>query len=260
MNTHILIFSCIHDLPYLEYCLRSIDKFATGFSGVTVMIAKSEAEGFVGLTPKWKFPLTIKTYDAPEDRRFGHIAHQGEKCRADLYVPHGTDLVLFTDSDCIFTAPVTPETYMVDGLPVLLIERYDSITGCPWKAPTDEIMGRSCDFEAMRRHPAVHWVEMFKDLRAHVERVQNMDFMPFVMTRKPDFPWGISEFNLMGSFVLHGEWIGKYHLVDLTGGKPHPESSKYLMQFWSHSPINKHQGTPWGHQIVPLEYCKKLGL
>lgn len=258
MNTHIIIFSYTNDLPYLEYCLRSIEKFATGFSGVTIVVDSRDVSDFDYISKRHSVKLL--SYDGPSDRNKGHIFHQGEKCCADQYVPPDTDLVLFTDSDCIWTAPVTPETYLENGLPILLIERYDSISGCPWQKPTEEIIGRPVDYETMRRHPAVHWVEMFKDLREEVERVQNMEFRKFIMTRKPDFPWGLSEFNLMGSFVLQGEWTGKYHLIDLTGGKPHPESSQRLMQFWSHSPIDKEQGTPWGHKIVPLDYCKKIGL
>lgn len=258
MNTHILIFSYPHDIPYLEYCLRSYDKFCTGFTGVTVAVAKGDETAFDELAKKHVF--NIITYDAPADKKFGHIVHQGEKCKADYFVPPGTDLVLFTDSDCIWTAPVTPETYMKDGLPVLLIERYDSIKGCPWQKPTSEILGRPVDYETMRRHPAVHWVEMFQDLRREVERIHSKEFMEFILTRKPDFPWGLSEFNLMGSYILNSDWAAKYQFIDLTGGKPHPESSKYLMQFWSRSPIDKPQDTPWGHKVVPLEYCKKIGL
>lgn len=258
MNTHILIFSCPHDVPYLEYCLRSIDKFATGFTGVTVAVDKRDVNAFDDLARKHTFNLL--TYDGPEDRIKGHIAHQAEKCRADIYVPPDTDLVAFIDSDCVFVEPVSPSDYIHDGRPELVIERFDSITGNPWQAPTQEIIGRPVDYECMRRHMIIHYTKMFPELRAKVESVQGMEFVPFILTRKPTFPWGVSELCLMGAFVLMGEWIGKYDIIDITGKKPHPPSSKKLVQFWSHSPIDKPQSTPWDLKLVPLEFCKKLGL
>lgn len=262
MNVHILIFSIVRDIPYLEYCLRSIKKYATGFTGVTIAVPIQEQLEFISKTAHFPDRLngTVKFYNAPDNRELWHISHQGEKCRADHYVPGDTDLILFTDSDCIFIAPVSPADYIQDGKPELLIERFDSITGNPWQKPTEEILKTTVPHETMRRHPAVHWREMFPEMRKHVETVQGMDFTPFVLTRKPDFPWGISEFCLMGAFILKSLWKDKYSVIDLTGGNPHPPSSKKLFQFWSHSPIDKPQSSPWGQQVVPLEYMKSIGL
>lgn len=263
MRTHILIFSIVRDIPYLEYCLRSIKKFATGFTGVTIAVPIQEKAAFLSWSSKLPEELvgigTVKFYTATEDRRFWHILHQGEKCRADHYVPSDTDLILFTDSDCVFTAPVTPLDYLVDGKPELLIKEYTMITGNPWQKPTEEILQQPCLYSTMERHPAVHWSGMFSSLRGRVESLHRMDFTSFVLTRKPDYAWGISEFNLMGSHVLSSEWKDRYHTVDVTN-KPHPQSSQKLVQFWSHSPVDKPQSTPWGLNLTPMEVFQKLGL
>lgn len=262
MKTHILVFSWSKDVPYLDYCLRSIKKFCTGFTGVTIGVARRDAvkfhEAMFALSVNHK-DHRLQLYDAPDDPVYGHISMQGEKCRAEHYVPSDTDLILFTDSDCVFTAPVTPEDYIVDGKPVLLIKEYAKITGNPWRHPTEEILRVSCPYSTMERHPAVHWREMFPQLRDRVEAIHQMQFTRYILTRKPDYPWGVSEFNLMGSYILSTGWKDRYNLVDVTN-QPHPESSKKLVQFWSHSEIDKPQSTPWQLNLTPLDFSKGLGL
>lgn len=259
LKVHILVFSYAFDIDYLEYCLKSIDKFATGFTGATVIVPEKELAMF-----KTRFPeADIRGTWYPENEILGHLHHQGMKCAPDKYVPTGTDLVCFLDSDCVFTQPVSPDDYIVDGKPELLIKRFDSLKPGtnPWQTPTEEILKTNVYYETMQRHPHLGWTAMYPELRAHVEKLQGMEFQSFILTRKPTFVWGCSEFNLMGNFVLLNEkWKEKYHFVDLTGDKPHPKSSEKLVQFWSRSPIDKPQSTPWQLNLVPIEFCRSLGL
>jgi hypothetical protein len=87
----------------------------------------------------------------------------------------------------------------------------------------------------MRRHPAVHHRGVYKALRDHIERRHKMSFDRFMLTRKADFPWGVSEFNILGQIALSPEWAGKYHFID-TSTTPPPREK--LFQAWSYGGLD----------------------
>lgn len=267
MKMSIFIRSCIHDLPYLEYCLRSIRKFASGFSEVVVVVADYERALFRQLSEQ--HAITLKDYPGAPDHAQGQICAQWAACVADKYVAKDTDLICYMDSDCVFVEPVKPEDYLVDGKPVLCIESYSRMPkDYPWKPVVEETLGVPVEFDAMRRHPAVHYPEMLRFFRdevciAHGLRTDRGDnFRKYVLSRKASFPWGFTEFNALGAFALAAPgWKERYHWIDV-GVNPRPHSK--LRQFWSLSPVDKpqHGMMPGDNMvnIVPLEFFKKLGL
>lgn len=271
MNTHILIFSIVRDLPYLEYCLRSIKKFATGFTGVTIVVPSQELTGFLDGAAK-QFPkdisysggmnLEILHYDAPHDRAKWHIAHQAEKCRADLYVPADTDFIFFMDSDCFFIEPVSPGDYITsEGKPILCIEEYSKMVERPWQAQTSVVLGRPAQWETMRRHGAIHFTDMFGDFRQAVSLVHGIPFMDYALGLKADFPWGISEFNALGNYVLNSHWHTKYQFIDV-GIAGYPED--LMLDVWCHAPpdqaqANRYRGR-FPAEMTVKQIWEKLGL
>lgn len=175
--------------------------------------------------------VTLKGYDTPKDPAQWHIAHQAQKCRADVWCPDA-DFVLHTDSDCIFTDHVTPEDYIIAGKPVMLMEDYANLTGNPWKPVVEHALKLPVRYEFMRRHPQVNPVGVYADLRAHVAQVQGMDFYKFVLSCKPDFPWGFTEHNTIGAFAYEDlRWKYHYHWINLANND-RPKDK--LHQFWSH--------------------------
>jgi hypothetical protein len=251
--TEILIASYSKDIPYLEWCLKSIDKFATGFSGTTLIVAHDE----IGLFKKFQNKATVVTYHRVADQNKWQIQAQAQKCMADVYCA-GADFVLHTDSDCIFTEPVTPDDYIIEGKPVMLIENYDRLNGNPWKKVTEDVLRFPVKYETMRRHPQVNPIGIYRDLRRHIETVHKQEFQPFVLSRKHDFPWGFSEHCAIGAFALsRPEWREKYCWIDLEK-EPSPTSSKKLIQFWSHRNMDQDQETPTGLKLTPLEVCQRI--
>lgn len=254
MKVEILIVSYANDIPYLRHCLRSIRKFATGFSGVRVVVPRIEAKQFSHVKT---FDVDYTFYERDPEKSKWHLHAQVQKCFADVHCPKA-DFILHTDSDCIFTEPVTPDDYFVDGKPVLLIEPYANLKDCPWQEVTQRVIGERIDWETMRRHPQVNPRGLYSDFRRHVARTHQVPFEQWVLSQKATFPWGFSEHNALGAFAWNDPvWHNAYHWIDVSK-EGHPPSSKKLTQFWSLSPPDKPQSTPWGKQCIPEQIINEI--
>lgn len=257
MKVDILIVSFLHDLPYLVHNLRSIQKFATGFGDVVVVVPESEVEGF------WEVPqlgAKLLTYKRTEDTRKWHIHAQAQKCLADKHCPTA-DFILHTDSDCLFVEPVSPADYFEDGLPVMLMKSYALLPAYfPWQAIVKNAFGYDPIYEFMQRHPQVNPRALYPAMRQMFEEKNGMDFEQWVLTLRPDYPWGITEHNFLGAFAYWTrEFHEQYRWIDLAT-EPHPISSRKLLQFWSRQDPNKPQETPWGNKLTPREVFERLGV
>lgn len=254
MKTAILIVTYLKDRPYLELNLRSIQKFARGFSSVNVLVPNEEMAGFKDLASK--FPITLMYYfrDCPETH--WHLRHQVEKCNADRWCPDD-DFVLHTDSDCMFTEPVTPEDYFVGNRPVMLYESYANLKEqTPWQAIVSGVLKRPVAFEFMRRHPQVNPKGVYPALRSHITALHGQEFDEYVMAQRPSFPWGFTEHNVIGAFAFNDPlWHDKYHWHYVSkAGVP----KEKLIQFWSHSLIDQPQNISHGGRFTPKEYAERI--
>lgn len=256
MKTRILIVSYAADLPYLRYNLRSIYKFTHDFDGLTLVVPEAEKASFEPMVAE--YPCDIRAYERSPNPATWHLEAQCRKCYADLYCADA-DFVLHTDSDCMFTEPVGPEDYFVNGKPVMLIEPFSRLPGTPWKKVTEEVLRCPVEFETMRRHPQVNPVGVYVDLRRHIEGLHQMTFSDYVQSRKPDFPWGFTEHNVIGAFAhASPKWHPAYHWIDLA--KERPPKQK-LMQFWSLSPPDRPQRSPNSMQqlqCIPREMAERI--
>lgn len=255
MQTEILIASYKKDIPYLQYNLRTIAKFCAGFSGVAVAVPLDDLTDFLnmdhcGLNPRFW------TYERDPDPQKWQIHAQAIKCMADVICPDA-DYVLHTDSDCIFTAPVKPEDYFREGKPYMLMEDYGRLPkDFPWKPVVDRALQIDCQYEFMRRHPQVNPRGVYSDLRTEIQLKHGKPLESWVLEQKPTFPWGFTEHNTIGAFAYYDPfWHDEYYWWDVAK-MPAPEPR--LVQFWSHSPPEKPQGTPQGLQLTPLELINKV--
>ena len=251
-KVEIFIVSYLKDLDYLKYCLRSIQKFASGFSGLTILVPSVEAEEF-----RWMGALgfNVRHYKAPEDRNYWHLAHQLQKCRADEWCPNA-DWILHMDSDCIFTEPVTPQDYFVHGRAVLLYRHYSQLKDTPWQATVEAALKHPAPCLTMIRHPSVYHRDLYQITRRLIEKANGKNFDDYVMSCKPSFPWGFSEFSTMGTVAMHPQCRDNYHFIDVAEeGRPKDK----LTQFWSLSPIDKPQNLPSiGGTVVPMDIIRKV--
>lgn len=254
MKTRILIVSYSHDISYLRLNLETIRAFASGFSGVTIVVPSDERSMFLGLAER--FDADIKVYERPSDRGKWQLSAQCQKCWADGHCA-GDDFVLHTDSDCAFTEPVTPEEYFHNGKPVMLYEPYSRLSkDVPWKSVTESVIGRPVEFEFMRRHPQVNPVGVYQEFRMAVEKTHKMEFSRFVHSRKHTYPWGFSEHNAIGAFAFYDQsWRTKYEWYNLESV---PAPKEKLIQFWSHSGINVPQEISHGGRFTPDEFVSEI--
>lgn len=205
-----------------------------------------------------EYGATLHAYERDPDQRKWHLHAQAQKCLADLYCPD-SDFILHTDSDCVFTEPITPEEYFKDGKPIMLYEAYARMKGCPWQPVVEAVLGRSVEFEFMRRHPQVNHKGVYSDLRRYLEHMHGRPFVDYTISRKPDFPWGFTEHNIIGAFAYYSaKWHPHYSWLN-TATTPWPHEK--LSQFWSKGAIDAEQPLPHtGGRGIPMAEFKKLGL
>jgi len=241
-TTSILIRSFADDAAWLEYCLRSIKKFCSGFAEVVVIVPEYDRNLFCQLdgTKLNGLPVRVRTY--PGNRPKPMLECMESLCHSEEWCPH-SDLILHTDSDCIFSTPVTPETFMTGGKPDLLVRSFDSLRGqgayC-WREGVENCFKAPATHETMVRHPSVHYRGLYPSFRAQVEGLHGMSFHDWA-TRGPEvFPWPWSEFCCLGAWALKS-MPRDYNFIDVSGVPEEEITKKYkthLMQGWSRGDMN----------------------
>lgn len=212
MRTCIFIKTWKKDLPWLRYCLRSIDKFVTGYHEI-VIIADDDCREL----DRWT-TCDPRIIYVPIHRN-GYIFQQIIKLRAAEFT--NCELIMYVDSDCAFTKPTTPESFMLEQKPLLLKTRYELVgDGIRWKSITERVVGWPLDYEYMRRLPLFFW-------RSTVEafRTWQPQLIP-TLYRKTDEAF--SEFNAIGAYAERFE-SRNYSIRDTDNYLPPIQ----LLQFWS---------------------------
>jgi hypothetical protein len=237
------------DLEWTDYSLRSFRKYAKGFCGVTIVVPDRDLDAFLPYESRFSTPdcpVLVKNFKEMPEKGFVH--HLAMKCYADVFQPDA-DFILHMDPDCLWSKPVTPESYFVGGKPVLVVEPYDAIykadpQHCPrhyWKRVTEMALRFDCPYETMCRHPAIHYRETYRRTRDHIEKEHLTPFTDFVLKQQNKFPQGFGEFNTLGAYAM-AKMHDQYHFIDrgYLGQANDPEP--LLEQMWSytgiHSPDN----------------------
>jgi len=238
MTTDILIVSCAKHFPWLKYCLRSINRFAKGFRQVKLLVPWDDMQALQQCLIEFNgvdsIAIRVTPYDDWPGK--GFLRHEPIIMEADKFT--SADLILHFDSDCLFTAPITPEDYMIDGKPVLMHATYHWLMTTQqanlgmWKATVEKCLGGTSDHEFMRRHPAVHYPKTYQKARECIQAYTGKDPGEYIKSCEEGFPQGFCEFNTLGE-VAWRHFRGDYRFWNQeTEGfiKPHN-----VVQFWSHA-------------------------
>lgn len=255
-HVEIFIVTYHKDAEWLKYCLHSIKQFCKGFTGVTVVVPDRDVDVLEPICREWGPDVVMDTFTEVEGK--GMIHHQGIKMMADEFCQHAK-YILHTDSDCIFTEPVTPGDYFVEGKPVLLVEAYERFidrypTILQWKVTTEKALKFEATMEGMRRHPAVHHRALYPAVRKRIEEVHKKSFKEYVLSCKPDFPQGISEFNVLAAYAwkhMHDQ----YHWIDV-GTELRPKDK--IHQNWSHGGLDRPTDTGAYVPMTPRQIFQKV--
>jgi len=241
--TEILIVTHAKDLPWLEFCLRSIAKFCTGFQGVTVAHPKHEAHLFTPLLGR--FVVRLHGYDEVPGK--GMLQHMVKLAEAELIVPPETKYVLTCDADCIFKMPTRPGHYFAGGKPYYIFRTWESlmwddphnpgqkcVSDCAqWKPATDRQVGWDTKIYGMCMNTVVFPIDFFPAYRAHVAAVHRRPFEEFMLDGRNEFPQSNMDFTAMGAYA-HRFMHNRFTWFDVEH-PPYPADRKQA--FWSHGGI-----------------------
>lgn len=239
MTVDIVILTYWKDAGWLEYCLRSIQKYATGFRQTIVVYPPRDRDTVKPVCDRFPF---VKIHEEPEPDDRGHEFQNMFKCFADTL--SDAEYFLHTDSDCVFIAPTTPEDYFTDGRPDLLHAPYESLLDAhanqavPWRRITARALGVDIQVETMRRFPFVYRRDTYSKLRARVEEVNHMDFKKYALYSQPIPPaWRpFSDFNALGGYAFTFQ-RDQYYLYDTKN----PLKPAKVVQAWSHSGLTEQE-------------------
>lgn len=219
MKQVLFIRSYERDIRWLQYCLRSIQKYVTGFDKIHVVVPATQKQDFVSVFPD------VKACGIYSD---DYLGQQATKLQADTYT--GDDcLITFLDSDCCFNHPFNVKELLdAEGRPLFLKTPYNQVgDATAWKVPTEAFLQEAIAYEYMRRLPITVHAQHLKELRAWGHGHHGLSIDQYILQRVPSRHF--SEFNVIGA------WLDKhrpeaYAWID-TAIQPIP--APYLIQHWS---------------------------
>lgn len=200
LQTDIFIKTYPKVAQWHEQAMRSIARFCTGFRR-TVVVGEQPVEGYQEM--------------------------QVVKLSADRYTD--ADYILFTDSDCIFSRPVTPETYLCDGKPTWLYRSWGSAVKqegdavLKWQRGMSKFFGVVPPGEFMCRHPEMVPRWLLIAFRAFCQTRHRMTMEQWVLKDKDFADW-----NILGMYawLYHSEC---FHWINQDAETPPPITVK---QYW----------------------------
>ncbi len=200
MTIDIVIRTYSKDIPWLDYALKSIHKYVTGYRNIIVTIPTDE----VGLLKH----LTAEKVVGVHDLQDGYLGQQLTKMQA--WKLTDADAIVFWDSDVVATQPIDVRTeYFQDGKIILYKTRYSSLgPACPWKPITEKAVGFPVEWEYMRRMPLLYWVSTLKSVETTLLMHHGISLERYLNAQPHR---AFSEFNVIGAFA---DTFGEYRVID----------------------------------------------
>jgi hypothetical protein len=245
MKNQCLISSYKGDFVWLQFCLRSLAKFSSGFLPPVISVSMEdlevaryvvqktypEAEVFVHSLPHGIIPST---------KGIGMMRAMNSMMHGDVLCPDA-DNVFLVGSDCLATEAFTPRMYLNGkGQPIVLTNSYEKLRelhpdALPWRNGTAEVLGFSPLFEYMRRLPSVYHKSTFLKTREYIEKLHGQRFNDYWYGSFLEGQQGQSEANLLGAYAYKFQQpMYDFQCIDFIGPKHNP-----LLQFWSHGGLDK---------------------
>ncbi len=227
MKVSIFIKSYPGDYAWLGYCLRSIQKFVTGYHEIVVVLPTGHGlpltKERIVFVDEW---VCAQLPGAPSP---GYYHQMFIKLTSDLYCPDA-DYIFIIDSDCVFNRPFDLSEMFKDGKPMLLRRPWkDAGDGVIWKQPADEALGFVTHYDTMACHPFIYRRQDVANVRQYIEDHHGMKLEDY-----------IKNCDRFIEFVTIGNYILKFHpdaysVVDYGHGDAYPRP---LIQNWSWGGLN----------------------
>ncbi len=202
MKHQCFIASYSRDLPWLEHCLTSLNKFAVGFLPPVVCVSSDDVAGAEQIT-SFTCPDAIITVKDGRPNQ-GFMRAQLGMMEADIYCPDA-DVIYFLGSDCIAYKEFRPEQYCQDGKPVVLMTARETLQSIhsgamPWLVGTERILGFPPPYEYMRRLPTVYPRAIFERMRSYVSDLHAIPFEDYIYETDA-IEKNTSEANILGAYA-----------------------------------------------------------
>lgn len=201
----IFIRSYWRDFAWLEYCLRSINRYCSGFREVIVVIPRKSK-------PWLRFYPGLRSQEVRlefcRDYEDDYLGQQVTKLYADEFTD--ASLICHVDSDCIFHRPTTPEDIAPGGQPrVYTMPVGELPRHWPWTGPTELFLGWAPTHDFLQCPPFTFPSWLYKEIRAFSIRDNHMELSQWILSQPPR---GFSEFNVLGAYAYskypdHFIWI-----------------------------------------------------
>ena len=186
------------DLPWFALALRSIVRFAHGFSEVVVAMPETSRAWFVrdvdaleacrASDAKLVFVATVAD---------DYLGQQITKLQADTFTD--AEFIAHVDSDCIFNRPTTAAELVAGGRPRIVTCTLDELgRHHPWRAPTEAFLGEAVAFDYMQQPPFVYPRGLYGRVRAFCIAQHDVTIERYVGACPPR---GFSEFNVLGAYA-----------------------------------------------------------
>lgn len=248
MNVSILIRSYWKDAPWLEYCLKSLSKYAQGFSETVIVAPTRDQEIFAPMAEKYGCRLHQYIVNLLKPMIHGEIM----VCQADLICPQA-DYIFFLDSDCAAAETFTPLDYFADAKPILVGRKFARLKHSisetercmykQWLPATQAALGFAPEWETNMRVPSIFRRETFAPFRAAVEKNVFMAFTDYAFSCRNEYPQTFIEFTPIGNWILKNT-PELYYFADMDGPSVQRTADSganiwnyKFKQFWSHGPM-----------------------
>lgn len=133
----------------------------------------------------------------------GMVHHMHQIMHADLFSE--ADVIQHFDSDWVFTEPVTPEDFMVEGKPLIVYGSFDWLVNHVegnlrfWKEATLNAIGAPVPYETMRWPRLLYWRDLYAIARAEMERHTGKNMVEFMRAQRNEFPQSFCEYVTLGN-------------------------------------------------------------
>jgi hypothetical protein len=193
MSCSLLLRTWWKDLPWAQWCLASVERFASGFDEVVVVLPRASEPWL----RRVDLPGSRVRVELCDDVADDYLGQQVTKLYADELID--SEWVCHLDADCVFVEPVSPEALMPGGRPVV-VTRPVELMGrhWPWGASSEEFLGWPVELDCMQRPPFVFPRWLYPELRGHCRDRHGVDVDEYVLGRPPR---GFSEFTVLGNFA-----------------------------------------------------------
>lgn len=200
----LVIKSYAPDYGFLAYCLRSIQKFATGFSEIIVMLPRTH-------------PLTLTAETMVfMDSEESYLGQQVAKLNADLHTQ--ADFIVHFDSDCIFTAPITPDYFLKDYKAIWAITPFYQARDDQkkaWLHVMTKCVRAMPKYEFMRKNAIIVPRFLYAAFREFIVQTHGITMEQYVMSQPGN---EFSEYNCLGFYAwLHHRDKIHWHNTDTDG-------------------------------------------